>query len=98
VTGRGAVVGHRLHREPGEPIAGHHADRPAGGSPAWRPDHDYTHRGNPAQLPAWYFQLHRMPVPDDAPRTPPPARFAALMARRRTAARDPLRGGEMDGG
>jgi hypothetical protein len=75
--GEGSAAGYRTHRQPGAAIPGHRAGRP----PAWRPEHDYSPRG-PAQLPAWYFELHGQPVPDDAPRTPPPAGFAALMDRR----------------
>jgi hypothetical protein len=87
-------------------MPGHHADRPADGPPAWRPDHDYAHRDG-GQLPAWYFELQGQPVPDDAPRTPPPRGFADLMARRRAASLaagmvggegwDPLGRAELDG-
>jgi hypothetical protein len=91
-----AKAGYRGHRERGEAIAGHHADRPgdARSGPsqaglAWAAggSHDYTHRG-PAPLPAWYYVLHGQPVPDDAPRTPPPRGFAALIAKRRAAQAD----------
>jgi hypothetical protein len=95
-----AKAGHRPHREPGEAIAGHHADRPgdARSGPsqaglAWAAggSHDYTHRG-PAPLPAWYYVLLGKPVPDDAPRTPPPPGFGALLAKRRGASPDSASG------
>lgn len=86
-----AKAGYRPHRERGEAVAGHHADRPgdarsgpsqAGLTWAGGDRHDYTYRGLPP-LPAWYYVLHGEPVPDDAPRTSPPPGFAALMAKRR---------------
>jgi hypothetical protein len=91
-----AKAGYRPHRERGEAVAGHHADRPgdarsgpsqAGLTWAAGDGHDYTYRGLPP-LPAWYYVLHGEPVPDDAPRTPPPAGFAELMAKRSDAGPD----------
>ena len=91
-----AKAGQRPHREPGAAVTGHHADRP--GDPRSGPNqaglawaagggHDYTHRG-PPPLPAWFYVLQGQPVPDDAPRTPPPTGFAELMAKRRGARPD----------
>ena len=99
-------AGYRPHRQRGEAVAGHHADRPGDArsgptqaSLAWAAggSHDYTHRGV-APLPAWYYVLHGLPVPDDAPRTQPPPGFAALMAKLRSASPDSASNHAEDGG
>lgn len=93
-------AGYRPRLQRGEAVAGHHADRSgdarSGSSQAGRAwaaggSHDYTHRGV-APLPARYYVLHGLPVPDDAPRTQPPPGFAALLAKRRNASPDTVGG------
>jgi hypothetical protein len=89
-----------VNRHQGGTLAGNHAEHDdATRTPAGRGNaleaisrelrdgkpFDYTVRGLP-QLPAWFFQLHGQPVPDDAPDLAPPKGFAALMARRQQAA------------
>jgi hypothetical protein len=52
---------------------------------------NYDEAGRVRPLPAWWFLLMGKPVPADAPRSAPPAGFAAAMARIHGTTFDPAR-------